>query len=283
MISNDSNSCFEVSLWEVQSGSRRELQKLQVLELFFAESRCAFTEHVHVLGFSLNLGHQERENAKLKLVEFVVQSSSHILANLWKPHCFAHWCSLSLPFNRFIGSNSTEGAGTPFEWCPSQRHHNCYRKSSWTITATGSPGYQWVLWVASCMWIPCHSFDSLVEHHLHHQGRWDSSNEWLAVCNLPAVQLRFGICSSYCSGWFGNWLKTLTCFQLCNLRFVFPRSTRKKGISRIYVFFVCSLPRFWPFYTILSSCGIPWNNHNFLGVKSIGFHNQKRVDWIFAS
>ena len=192
MIS-DSNSCFEVSLWEVQSGSRRELQKLQVLELFFAESRCAFTEHVHVLRFSLNLGQQERENAKLKLVEFVVQSSSHILANLRKPHCFAHWCSLSLPFNRFIGSNSTEGAGTPFEWCPSQRHHNCYRKSSWTITATGSPGYQWVLWVASCMWIPCHSFDSLVEHHLHHQGRWDSSNEWLAVCNLPAVQLRFGI------------------------------------------------------------------------------------------
>ena len=76
MISNDSNSCFEVSLWEVQSGSRGELQKLQVLELFFAESRCAFTEHVHVLGFSLNLGQQERENAKLKLVEFVVQSST---------------------------------------------------------------------------------------------------------------------------------------------------------------------------------------------------------------
>ena len=60
--------------------------KFSILDLFFAESRCAdmnvmgsaFTEHAHVLGFSLNLGHQQREN------------HSHIPAHLQKSHYFAH-------------------------------------------------------------------------------------------------------------------------------------------------------------------------------------------------
>ena len=51
----------------------------------------------------------------------------------------------------------------PFEWCPSQRHHSCCRRSSWTITVTGSPGmHENLVWVLQKCWWHCHSHGVVV-------------------------------------------------------------------------------------------------------------------------